>query len=118
VLHGPDKIVDGKKNVIACSGKELRSGLVDGELISIADRDLIDIGVAFIVDAGSRVSVHHVGRRIRGGAGEYVVALIRRVSQGHKLALNALQLTGNCGSVARGERAAAGLDAETEGLLQ
>jgi hypothetical protein len=53
-LHGLDEVVDGEKNVIAGSGKQLRSGLVDGDLVSIADRYLIDIGVA-----------RHSRRRIR-----------------------------------------------------
>src|SRR5208337_569350 len=115
---GLDEVVDGKKNVIAGSGKQLRSGHVDGDLVSAADRYLIDTSVADVVNAGRNRIVRHERRPIRNGAGEYVVALVRSVGQGHKLALNALQLIGNGGEVASGERATAGLDAEAEGLLQ
>ena len=96
----------------------MRSWHVDGELVSIADRHLIDIGIADIVDAGRRVSIDDVRRRIRSCAGEYVIALICRVGQGHELALNALQLIDDGRPVAVGKRAIGALDAQAEGLLQ
>ena len=74
--------------------------------------------LAGIQIALAQADVHHKWCGTRLGAGEYVVALVSSVGQRHQLALNALQLIGNGGLVASGERATAGLDAEAEGLLQ
>src|SRR5260221_8468816 len=117
-MQGLDEAVDGEKNVVAGSGKQVRSGLVDGELVSIADRYLIDISVADIADAGRDGIIDHEWRRIRIGACEHVTALVRSVGQRHKLALNALQFIGDRGPVAVGERAIGSLNAEADTSLQ
>src|SRR5260221_10909597 len=117
-MQGLDEDVDGQKNVVAWSGKQERSGLVDGELVSIADRYLIDISVADIADAGGDGIIDHEWRRIRIGACEHVTALVRSVGQRHKLALNALQFIGDRGPVAVGERAIGSLNAEADTSLQ